>query len=171
MNMDRLNIAIIITFVIFIAIIFIETTFMNRIVFFLANKFVPQNTDSTSYKKLVWKTFGLCILADFLANLFITTIVFINEDTDLSDFWFVCISQIVLGTNYEYINNIISSVVIIFLSAILIFIFSRLIIFRKFDATKKQKSMFSIAMAVCSAPYFTLIWFGDIINYLFIHMG
>ncbi len=64
MNMDRLNIAIII-FLIFIAFIFIETTFMNRIVFFLANKFVSQNTDLTSYKKLVRKHSGYVYLQTF----------------------------------------------------------------------------------------------------------
>lgn len=176
MNINSLFASTIITFILILAIMFVETIVINCIILYIVNKHIPQKIDSVSYQKLLWKTFGFCILADFLAYLFIVIVWNIADGATFSNVWISGISIIISGTYFDNIssnsyNMAMFFILFILLSAILIFIFSRLIIFRKFNSTKKQKMLFSLAMAVCSAPYFILIPYGNIIDYLCYSFG
>lgn len=145
---ERVLLSLIVTAMIIFVSVFIETIIANYIAFYKINKHIKLST-----KKLIWKTFWFCILSDVIGLLCSVIIG-------------------VITTNYEfYIPEIIFLMMTIIISMLFIVIFSYFNILKNKIESKKQKLLFSIIIAVISAPYFVFIPFFNLISLIFDALG
>lgn len=75
------------------------------------------------------------------------------------------IYMITTGTNYSNLQSILFTISTIFLSSVIIFLLCRFFIFKNLDLLEKKKR-YSLLIAIMSAPYFLLIPFGNILNFI-----
>jgi hypothetical protein len=164
--MDRYVFAVIITLFAVLATALVETLVADCIVLYGVNKKLVKPLESDVYNNLIWKIFRFCILSDILAQVLISVIYGVMSGADFASLLLGGLLNFCMGTRYDKPDSIIFSVFAILLSMVLIFVFSNFIIFKKLDATKKQKLCFSLQTAIFSAPYFILIPFGDLMNFI-----
>ena len=164
--MDRYVFTVIIALFAVLATALVETLVANCIVLYRVNKQLDKPLKSVVYNKLIWKIFRFCILSGFIAQVVMSVIYGITSGANFGLLLLAGLMNFCMGTRYDNPDSIIFSVFAILLSIILIFVFSNFIVFKKLDATKKQKLYFSLKVAIFSAPYFILIPFGELMNFI-----
>ncbi len=151
--MDRIFLSLLITGLVILVFIYIETIIANYIALHIINKRTPLCT-----KKIIWKTFWFCILSDVIGLL-----------------CGLIIHAILTESIYEFrfygFNGLIFIINMVVISILCIALFSYFIILKNITATKKNRLLFSILTAVLSAPYFVFIPFAYFLDFLFHFLG
>ncbi len=155
--MDRILLSLIITGLLILVSAFIETIVANYIALHIINKHTP-----LCVEKIVWKTFRFCILSDVIGLLcsFIICPILTESMYELRFYEF---KGLIIGLIF-IITMVVASILCIVL-------FSYFKILKNTTATKKKRLLFSILIAVLSAPYFAFIPFVEFANLLFHSLG
>lgn len=159
----------IITLLFAIVIAFLETILANCVSVFIINSKLPKPLLSSEYNKTIWKILGCCFLAEMISTFILSILlpVIFGESIKyaVQNSFILFIYMITTGTNYSNLQNILFTVSNIFLSSVIIFLLCRFFIFKNLDLSEKKK-LYSLLTAIISAPYFLLIPFGNILNFI-----
>ena len=156
----------IITLFFIIVIAFLETILANCVSVYIINSKLPKPLLSSEYNNTIWKILGCCFLAESISMVILSILfpVILGESIKYAVQNSV-ILLITTGTNYSNLQSILFNISTIFLSSVIIFLLCRFFIFKNLDLLEKKKR-YSLLIAIMSAPYFLLIPFGDILNFI-----
>lgn len=104
------------------------------------------------YKKHIIKSFIICFLSSLFGGLLLFVTQFFEKNEIVDEFL-----SVPLSTNpYDNFWSLLYTFFAVVLSGVLIYIFNMLITFRK-EKSKKFKRVFSLVLAVLTAPYLFLV--------------
>ncbi len=124
---------------------------IDSIIILLCYKLMKINDVKSMYKKTILKVWLLGFTADFLGAGFLWTAS--KLATNISE-------ELEFSLNYNPYKDpyaLLITVGTVLLCGLLIFAFNRWISLRKVALSTKQKTIISLAMAICTAPYLFLI--------------
>ena len=159
----------IITLFFIIVIAFLETILANCVSVYIINSKLPKPLLSSEYNNTIWKILGCCFLAESISMVILSILfpVILGESIKyaVQNSVILLIYMITTGTNYSNLQSILFTISTIFLSSVIIFLLCRFFIFKNLDLLEKKKR-YSLLIAIMSAPYFLLIPFGNILDFI-----
>lgn len=159
----------IITLFFIIVIAFLKTILANCVSVYIINSKLPKPLLSSEYNNTIWKILGCCFLAESISMVILSILfpVILGESIKyaVQNSVILLIYMITTGTNYSNLQSILFTISTIFLSSVIIFLLCRFFIFKNLDLLEKKKR-YSLLIAIMSAPYFLLIPFGNILNFI-----
>lgn len=159
----------IITLLFIIVIAFLETILANCVSVYIINSKLPKPLLSSEYNNTIWKILGCCFLAESISMVILSILfpLILGESIKyaVQNSVILFIYMITTGTNYSNLQSILFTISTIFLSSVIIFLLCRFFIFKNLDLLEKKKR-YSLLIAIMSAPYFLLIPFGNILNFI-----
>lgn len=105
------------------------------------------------YSKSIVKVWLLGFAADLMGTV-ILSVLYVVGDYYFPATWFC--EAVSLPLKRRDLSSPVALAIFVFviaLSGVLIYLFNKKITFRKLDLTNKQKTIFAIILAVCTAPY------------------
>ena len=159
----------IITLFFIIVIASLETIVANCVSVYIINSKLPKPLQSGEYNNTIWKILGCCFLAESISMVILSILfpLILGESIKyaVQNSVILLIYMITTGTNYSNLQSILFTISTIFLSSVIIFLLCRFFIFKNLDLLEKKKR-YSLLIAMMSAPYFLLIPFENILDFI-----